>query len=48
VAGIPPPLGVGKVELQDGSVVPGFICEGYAAAQAEDITRFGGWRAYIG
>jgi allophanate hydrolase len=48
VAGIPAPLGIGKVELQDGSVVPGFICEGYAASGAADITQFGGWRAYIG
>jgi allophanate hydrolase len=48
VAGIPAPLGVGKVELQDGSVVPGFICEGFAASGATDITQFGGWRAYIG
>jgi allophanate hydrolase len=48
VAGIPAPLGVGKVELQDGSVVPGFICEGYAASGAADITHCGGWRAYLG
>jgi allophanate hydrolase len=48
VAGIPAPLGIGKVELQNGSVVPGFICEGYAAAGADDITQFGGWRAYLG
>jgi allophanate hydrolase len=48
VAGIPAPLGIGKVELRDGSVVPGFICEGYAASGAVDITEFGGWRAYIG
>jgi allophanate hydrolase len=48
VAGIPAPLGIGKVELRDGTVVPGFICEGYAASGATDITEFGGWRAYIG
>jgi allophanate hydrolase len=48
VVGIPAPLGVGKVELRDGSVVAGFICEGYAASGATDITEFGGWRAYIG
>ncbi|GGF93291.1 allophanate hydrolase [Paenibacillus abyssi] len=41
---IPAPLGIGKVELEDGSEVPGFICEGYAEAGAEDITSFGGWR----
>lgn len=43
VAFIPAPLGIGKVELQDGSEVPGFICEAYAAIDAEDITAFGGW-----
>jgi allophanate hydrolase len=48
VAGIPAPLGIGKVELKDGSVVPGFICEGFAASGAADITHLGGWRAYIG
>jgi allophanate hydrolase len=48
VASIPSPLGIGKVELQNGSEVPGFICEGHAASDAADITEFGGWRAYIG
>lgn len=43
-ASIPAPLGIGKVELADGTEVPGFICEGYAAADAEDITAFRGWR----
>ncbi|WP_372634751.1 allophanate hydrolase [Cohnella sp.] len=45
VSDIPGPLGIGKVELEDGTEVPGFVCEGYAAAGAEDITSFGGWRA---
>jgi allophanate hydrolase len=48
VAGIPEPLGIGKVELETGALVSGFICEGYAASGAADITRFGGWRAYLG
>ncbi|MDF2836592.1 MAG: allophanate hydrolase [Paenibacillus sp.] len=45
-AGIPGPLGIGKIELEDGTEVPGFICEGYAAALAgaEDISETGGWR----
>jgi allophanate hydrolase len=30
-----------------GEEVTGFICEGYAAAGAADITSFGGWRAYL-
>jgi allophanate hydrolase len=44
VASIPAPLGIGKVELQDGVEVPGFICEGYAAEGAEDISALGSWR----
>lgn len=47
VAGIPAPLGIGKVELADGRVVPGFICEGIGTEGATDITHFGGWRAYM-
>ncbi|MGB9093029.1 MAG: allophanate hydrolase [Gallionella sp.] len=47
VAGIPAPLGIGTLTLADGSQVPGFICEQYAVASAEDISRFGGWRAYL-
>lgn len=47
VATIPAPLGIGKVLLADGRQVCGFICEDYALAGAEDITSFGGWRAYL-
>jgi allophanate hydrolase len=47
VAGIPAPLGIGKVELEDGERVCGFICEGHAAAGAEDITALGSWREYL-
>ncbi|WP_281888462.1 allophanate hydrolase [Paenibacillus sp. YYML68] len=44
-AGIPAPLGIGKVELADGREVSGFVCEAYAAESAEDISAFGGWRS---
>ena len=44
---IPPPLGLGSVELADGRWVHGFICESHAVAQAADVSSFGGWRAYI-
>jgi allophanate hydrolase len=47
VAGIPAPLGIGTLELSEGSTVQGFICEGYAVELAQDITSFGGWRHYI-
>jgi allophanate hydrolase len=46
LAGIPAPLGLGSLELADGRVVKGFICEGHAIADAQDITSYGGWRAY--
>ncbi|CAM4322556.1 allophanate hydrolase [Paenibacillus endophyticus] len=44
VSFIPSPLGIGKVELLDGTEVSGFVCEAYAAVDAEDITAYGGWR----
>ncbi|WP_141500236.1 allophanate hydrolase [Paenibacillus luteus] len=44
ISSIPAPLGIGKVELMDGSEVSGFVCEAYAAEDAEDITAYGGWR----
>jgi allophanate hydrolase len=47
VARIPAPLGIGKITLEDGSVVSGFLCEAHAITGAEDITRYGGWRAYL-
>ena len=47
VAGIPAPLGIGKLEMADGRCLPGFICEGHAVATATEITEFGGWRRYI-
>jgi allophanate hydrolase len=47
VALIPPPLGIGSVKLADGSHVKGFLCESHALQGAEDITRHGGWRAWL-
>jgi allophanate hydrolase len=48
LATIGAPLGLGKVTLDDGTVSLGFICEGGPAADdAPDISRFGGWRAYL-
>ncbi|WP_373845393.1 allophanate hydrolase [Clostridium sp.] len=43
-ASIPAPLGIGKVELQNGLEIPGFICESYAANYSEDITLCESWR----
>jgi allophanate hydrolase len=47
VALIPPPLGIGSVKLADGTYVNGFLCESHAVQGAEDITRHGGWRAWL-
>ncbi len=47
VAGIPAPLGIGKVQIADGSWVCGFICEPYGLAGSSDISALGGWRAYM-
>ena len=47
LTGIPAPLGLGKVELEDGRWETGFICDAYGLAGAEDITAFGGWRAWL-
>jgi allophanate hydrolase len=47
VARIPPPLGIGTLELCDGTLVKGFVCEPIALQDATDITHLGGWRAYL-
>ncbi|MED5609596.1 allophanate hydrolase [Pseudomonas sp. JH-2] len=47
LTGIPAPLGLGKVELADGSWETGFICDAWGLAGAEDISAFGGWRAWL-
>ncbi|MCK6188279.1 allophanate hydrolase [Pseudomonas sp. EYE_354] len=47
LTGIPAPLGLGKVELQDGRWETGFICEGYGLEGAADISEYGGWRAWL-
>jgi allophanate hydrolase len=47
VAGIPQPLGIGKVELEDGSLQSGFLCESIALEGAEDITDLGDWRVFV-
>ncbi len=47
VAGIPAPLGIGKVELADGRWISGFICDGFGLAGAENISAYGGWRNWL-
>jgi len=47
VAQIPAPLGIGKVTLDDGDCVSGFLCEAHAVERALEITDEGGWRSYV-
>ena len=44
---IPPPLGIGTLELEDGDLVKGFVVESYAVEGAPEITSTGGWRNYM-
>lgn len=48
MATIPSPLGIGSVELSDGSFVKGFVCEAVGTKGAEDITQLASWRKFIG
>ncbi len=43
---IPSPLGIGRLVLDDDSDVAGFVCEPYALHGAQEITSYGGWRAF--
>ena len=45
--GIPAPLGIGTVTLEDGQQVKGFLCESHATKGARDITSLGSWRKFI-
>jgi allophanate hydrolase len=47
VAGVPAPMGIGKITLASGATVPGFLCEAFALEGGEDITVHGGWRAWL-
>ena len=46
LARIAPPLGLGKIMLEDETMRIGFICEAGAIGNARDISEFGGWRSY--
>ena len=51
---VPAPLGIGTVDLEDGSQVKGFICEAWVGEAATagqpnivDITHLGSWLKFI-
>jgi hypothetical protein len=43
----PPGLAIGKVVLQDGTVVLGVLGEPFLCEGRREITAYGGWRAYM-
>ena len=47
MAGIPSPLSIGTIVLEDGSTAKGFLCESHGVADADDITEIGSWRDYL-
>jgi allophanate hydrolase len=47
LASVPPPLGIGSLQLADGRWVKGFIAEPWGLVGARDITDYGGFRAYV-
>ncbi|MFG2956971.1 allophanate hydrolase [Streptomyces sp. NPDC048291] len=47
LATLPHPMTLGRVDLSDGTSIPGFLCEPSALTDAEDITRYGGWRNFL-
>ncbi|AEU36612.1 allophanate hydrolase [Granulicella mallensis] len=46
VDGVPQPLSIGTLRLEDGSLVKGFLVEPAATEDAIEITQLGGWRKY--
>jgi allophanate hydrolase len=44
---VPSPLTIGMIHLSDGRAVKGFLCEEAAVQEAENISIYGGWKAYL-
>ncbi len=47
VSRIPAPLGIGTIAFADGTSAKGFLAEAEALKGADDISSFGGWRAFL-
>lgn len=47
VSKIPAPLGIGTLRCEDGELVKGFLCETYVLERSQDISQFGGFKAYL-
>lgn len=46
VASLPAPMAIGSIALDDGTEVRGFLVEPIAVDGAQDISSYGGWRAF--
>lgn len=44
---VPAPLGLGSLELENGTWVRGFICEPWGRTGSVDISHYGGFRAFM-
>lgn len=44
---IPAPLGIGSIELSDGTWVKGFLCEASGTVGETDISHIGDWRKFL-
>ncbi|WP_236685373.1 allophanate hydrolase-related protein [Demequina salsinemoris] len=47
VAGVPAPMAIGTVELEDGRELSGFVCEPIALHGAQDISDTGDWIVWL-
>ena len=47
MAGIPAPLGIGTLRLEDGGSVKGFLCEAAGTDGARDISALADWRLFL-
>tara|TARA_R110002096_G_scaffold159011_4_gene324601 strand:+ start:5901 stop:7688 length:1788 start_codon:yes stop_codon:yes gene_type:complete len=47
VTQIPEPLGIGKIRMASGEVIPGFLCENFILQRAKRITEVKNWRNFV-
>jgi allophanate hydrolase len=47
IAGVEPPHSIGKVALEDGRWLPGFLCDALSTVGRPDVSAYGGWRAWL-
>lgn len=47
IQGVPKPLVIGTLTLSNGEQVKSFLCESIGLEGAQDITHYGGWRAFL-